>query len=140
MIEHTIENYNLINVLNTSFKAESKASCEKYMQWSFGEQFMKYLRISKYNGLSGLVEFDDSSGLRDKLKFYIYDKLKDSIDLIGSWTESKMNKRIHITREFFKEREASIKKLNRNLLVAAVIVDKSLIFFLILFSFHFETD
>jgi hypothetical protein len=99
------------------------------MQWSFGEQFMKYLRISKYNGLSGLVEFDDSSGLRDKLKFYIYDKLKDSIDLIGSWTESKMNKRIHITREFFKEREASIKKLNRNLLVAAVIVNKSLIFF-----------
>jgi hypothetical protein len=100
-----------------------RVSCKKDVKWSFGVQFMKYLLMNKYNGLSGVVEFDESSGLRSNLKLYIFDKLKDSIDLIGTWGESEIKKRIHITREFVKEREASIKKLNRNLIVAAVIVN-----------------
>ena len=127
LIENTIQKYSLTFTLKTSFKSQqSNVSCKKEIEWSYGNQFSKYLRINKFKGLSGLIEFNDGSpgrgSLRYHFKFYLFEKLKDSIDLIGIWDENKPAERIQITREFIKQKEAYIKKLNRNLIVATVIV------------------
>ena len=96
------------------------------MHWNYGTQFTRNLRLNKFYGRSGQIEFNKLNGLRNNIRFIIIDKLKNSIDMIGNWRENRTTtERIRITRKFHHENEVIIKKINRRLTVATVIVNNN---------------
>ena len=58
------------------------ASCANEKPWLFGVDFIKYLKLSNFKGLSGHIEFDQITGYRKKMKFSIVDKTKAGVDLV----------------------------------------------------------
>ena len=53
--------------------------------WSYGEQFMKYLRLSDFNGLTGRIEFNQMTGYRKNITIGIVDLIKDGLSLVKSY-------------------------------------------------------
>ena len=114
----TIENHNLANIIPES----PKASCESEKPWSYGTELMKSLRKTKFNGLSGSVEFDEETGYRKNITLSIVDKTRIGIDLVGYWKEANLSKPIEIVRSYAKEKDHIFDKLNRNLIVTTKLV------------------
>ena len=51
--------------------------------WSFGSDFNSFMKLSKFEGVSGRVEFDSISGYRDNITMAIVDLGKDDVvDLV----------------------------------------------------------
>lgn len=78
LIANTIDRHNLAEVMI----APSSVSCQKEEPWQFGSEFMKYLKMSNFNGLSGHIEFDQRTGYRKNVTFSIVDKTKSGVDLV----------------------------------------------------------
>ena len=57
-------------------------SCDRETTWSFGKEFVKLLKMSNLNGLSGHIEFDMSTGMRNNISLAIVDKTKTGVDLV----------------------------------------------------------
>ena len=57
-------------------------SCSNDKPWMFGAEFIKYLKLSNFKGLSGHMEFDQKTGYRKNLKLSIVDKTKTGVDLV----------------------------------------------------------
>lgn len=78
LIANTIDKYNLVD----SMQSSSSVSCQRETPWLFGVQLTKYLKMNKFNGLSGYIEFDPNTGLRTNLTLCIVDRTKTSVDLV----------------------------------------------------------
>ena len=50
--------------------------------WDYGEKFMKYLRLSDFNGLTGRIEFNQMTGYRKNMTIGIVDLIKDGLSLV----------------------------------------------------------
>ena len=74
---------NINNLAETIPKSPS-VSCSKENPWYYGEEFMRYLRLSDFNGLSGHIEFDSTTGCRKNLTIRIVDLIKDGISLVSN--------------------------------------------------------
>jgi hypothetical protein len=57
-------------------------SCEKETPWTYGVEFMRLLKMTNFNGLSGHIEFDATSGFRSNVTLTIVDKTKTGVDLV----------------------------------------------------------
>lgn len=99
-----------------------RASCESEKPWIYGSELMKNLRKTKFNGLSGVVEFDQYTGYRQNIALSIVDKTKIGIDLVGYWRDNNSSKPIEIVRSYAKEKDHIFDKLNRNLIVTTKLV------------------
>lgn len=116
-------------------------SCDKETPWSFGNEFIKMLKMTNFNGLSGHIEFDPASGFRTNVTLAIVDKTKTGVDLVslfliisiklnmtqillkvGYWREFNNKKPIEIVRSYAKEKDQVLDKLNRNLIVTTKLV------------------
>jgi hypothetical protein len=78
LIAHTIDKQNLADIIRTS----PSVSCQKETPWPFGSEFIKYLKMGNFSGLSGNVEFDNATGYRTNFKLSIVDKTKTGVDLV----------------------------------------------------------
>lgn len=78
LIANTIDKHNLVDLIPEI----PIASCANERPWMFGSDFIKYLKLSNFKGLSGHIEFDQTSGYRKNLKFSIVDKTKAGVDLV----------------------------------------------------------
>jgi hypothetical protein len=106
----TIDRQNLAEII----KKSPSVSCQKEEPWLFGSEFMKYMKMNSFTGLSGNVEFDQMTGFRTNLTLSIVDKTRSGVDLIGYW-RSKASKSIQIVRSYAKEKDHVLDKLNRHL-------------------------
>ena len=73
-----------INNLAETIPNSPSVSCCKENPWHYGEEFMRYLRLSDFNGLSGRIEFDSTTGFRKNLTIKIVDLIKDGISLVSN--------------------------------------------------------
>lgn len=63
-------------------QSSSTVSCQKETPWLFGSTLTRYLKMNKFNGLTGNIEFDPVTGLRTNLTLNIVDRTKTSVDLV----------------------------------------------------------
>ena len=68
-----------------SIKPTKSVSCETATPWLNGAKFKKYLQMNSFNGLSGHIQFDKTTGLRQNLTLAIVDNIKNSVDLVRIW-------------------------------------------------------
>lgn len=68
--------------IKNSFKLTS-ASCKNDTSWSYGNKFLKYIKMNKLIIKSGLIDFDNKTGIRKNINFYIVDWLIQSTDLVN---------------------------------------------------------
>ena len=78
LLANTIDRHNLAETL----PATPTASCQKENPWLFGMDFMRYLRMSNFYGLSGHVEFDQTTGYRNNITLSIVDRTRAGVDLV----------------------------------------------------------
>lgn len=78
LLANTIDKHNLVDQIHSS----PAVSCQRETDWSFGPEFVRYLRMSKFNGLSGNIEFDPHTGSRTNLTLSIVDKTRTGIDMV----------------------------------------------------------
>ena len=121
LLAHVIEQNNLARVLSAS------ASCSAERPWLLGNAFVKFLKMANFQGLTGHVEFEQSTGYRRNLTLNIVDKTRNGIDLVGYWREGRSDKdptkpSIQIVRSYAKEKDQVLDKLNRHLKVTAKLV------------------
>lgn len=101
----------------------ASVSCQREIEWPFGAEFVKYLRMSKFAGMSGNVEFDTVTGHRINLTLSIVDKTRTGVDLVGYWRDKTTQKSIEIVRSYAKEKDHVLDKLNRNLIITTKLVN-----------------
>lgn len=118
MLANTIDRQNLADLIVQS----PTVSCQRETPWSFGEEFMRNLKMSQFNGLSGYIQFDPNTGYRTNLTLSIVDKTKTGVDLVGYWRDSSPKRPIEIVRSYAKEKDQILDKLNRNLIVTTKLV------------------
>lgn len=118
LLANTIDKHNLVDQINTS----PAVSCQRETEWAFGPELVKYLRMSKFNGLSGHIEFDQRTGFRTNLTLSIVDKTRTGVDMVGYWRDTKKSKPIEIVRSYAKEKDQVLDKLNRNLIITTKLV------------------
>ncbi|XP_040571507.1 glutamate receptor ionotropic, kainate 2 [Lepeophtheirus salmonis] len=63
----------------------TQTSCERNEPWKHGNSFANFMKIIKFNGLSGLTKFNPQ-GQRTHLELDILELQKNGMSLIGSWT------------------------------------------------------
>ena len=78
LLANTIDRQNIVEMIPVS----PSVSCQKETSWQFGTDFMRYLKMSKFEGLSGHVEFDQMTGFRSNITLSIVDKTKTGVDLV----------------------------------------------------------
>jgi hypothetical protein len=78
LIANTIDKYNLIDLM----QASTSVSCQRETPWLFGATLTRYLKMNKFNGLTGNIEFDENTGVRANITLFIVDRTKTSIELV----------------------------------------------------------
>lgn len=111
LIANTIDRQNLAEVIPSA----PSVSCAKEQPWFFGTDFLRSMKLSNFNGLSGHIEFDLVKGYRKNITLSIVDKTKAGVDLIGYWRGNTEKGTIQIVRSYAKEKDRILDKLNRHL-------------------------
>ncbi len=78
LLANTIDRNNLAETLPTT----QTTSCQKETPWLFGMDFMRFLKMSSFKGLSGNVEFDQTTGYRNNITLSIVDRTRAGVDLV----------------------------------------------------------
>jgi hypothetical protein len=78
LLANTIDRQNLADII----PASPVVSCDKELAWEYGSEFMKFLKMSKFNGLSGNIEFEEATGYRTNLTLSIVDKTRTGVDMV----------------------------------------------------------
>lgn len=82
LIAYTVQKMKLVDKI---MMISPTGSCESERPWSDGIDFNQYLKLSKFEGVSGNVEFDPQTGFRTNLTMSIVDLGKDDlVDLVSS--------------------------------------------------------
>jgi hypothetical protein len=124
LIANTIDRHNLVDII----LAAPSVSCKKDTSWLFGSEFMKFLKMSSFHGLSGYIEFDQLTGYRKNITLSIVDRTKKGVDLVGYWRDLPKGESIQIVRSFSKEKDQILDKLDRHLNVTTKLVRSTFIF------------
>ncbi len=93
-------------------------SCDTENPWPYGADFNQYLKLSKFEGISGNIEFDPLTGFRTNLTLSIVDLGKDDlVDLIGYWSDEPRDgaSKVTIMRSYAKEKDKLFNRLSRRL-------------------------
>ena len=77
MLSNTIRKHK-----NLSAIQPERLLCERALPWSHGPKFKDNLKKNVLNGLSGNIQFENSTGLRTNLVLSIVDSIRNSIDLV----------------------------------------------------------
>ena len=83
VLANTIDKYNLVDIIPASPSVSCGWLHKNESAWEFGEQFMKHLKTTNLNGLSGHIEFDQQTGHRSNLTIDIVDLAKNGLALVN---------------------------------------------------------
>ncbi len=81
LLSNVIKKYNLTSELASSF--EEPCDCDTERKWSFGKEFMSYMKKTNFTGISGRVNFDKETGYRNNVKLSLVDRISNGLDLVN---------------------------------------------------------
>ncbi|XP_029475872.1 LOW QUALITY PROTEIN: glutamate receptor ionotropic, kainate 3 [Rhinatrema bivittatum] len=93
--------------------------CHRHKAWRFGNRFMNFIKEAQWDGLTGRIVFNKTSGLRTDFDLDIISLKEDGIEKVGTWNPSDG---LNIT-EVSKARGPNVSDslMNRSLIVTTVL-------------------
>ncbi|XP_030075867.1 glutamate receptor ionotropic, kainate 3 [Microcaecilia unicolor] len=93
--------------------------CHRHKAWRFGNRFMNFIKEAQWDGLTGRIVFNKTSGLRTDFDLDLISLKEDGIEKVGTWNPSDG---LNIT-EVSKARGPNVSDslMNRSLIVTTVL-------------------
>ncbi|XP_063310987.1 glutamate receptor ionotropic, kainate 3 [Pelobates fuscus] len=100
--------------------------CHRHKAWRFGSRFMNFIKEAQWEGLTGRIVFNKTSGLRTDFDLDIISLREDGLDKVGTWNPSDG---LNIT-EVPKGRGPNVSEslTNRTLIVTTVLEEPYVMF------------
>ena len=78
LLAFTINNHRLVNEL----PASPSVSCSNEAAWSYGQQFIRLIKMNDFYGLSGHVKFNPATGSRTDFSIRIVDLIGEDLSIV----------------------------------------------------------
>ncbi|XP_041089795.1 glutamate receptor ionotropic, kainate 3-like [Polyodon spathula] len=102
--------YDAVHIVSVSYQRAPQMTvnslqCHRHKPWRFGGRFMNFIKEAQWEGLTGRMVFNKTSGLRTEFDLDIISLKEDGLEKIGTWnptdglnvTEVSRGKGVNIT-------------------------------------------
>ncbi|XP_037640919.1 glutamate receptor ionotropic, kainate 3 [Sebastes umbrosus] len=85
--------YDAVHIVSVSYQhapqmTVNSLQCHRHKPWRFGGRFMSFIKESHWDGLTGRLSFNKSSGLRTDFDLDIISLKEDGLEKVGKWSAS----------------------------------------------------
>lgn len=85
--------YDAVHIVSVSYQhapqmTVNSLQCHRHKPWRFGGRFMSFIKESHWDGLTGRLSFNKTTGLRTDFDLDIVSLKEDGLDKVGKWSAS----------------------------------------------------
>ncbi|XP_062393788.1 glutamate receptor ionotropic, kainate 2 [Sardina pilchardus] len=85
--------YDAVHIVSVSYQHQSSMTvnslqCHRHKPWRFGARFINGIKESHWDGLTGRLSFNHSTGLRTDFDLDIISLKEDGLEKVGKWSAS----------------------------------------------------
>uniref|UniRef100_A0A3Q4AA95 Glutamate receptor n=1 Tax=Mola mola TaxID=94237 RepID=A0A3Q4AA95_MOLML len=85
--------YDAVHIVSVSYQhapqmTVNSLQCHRHKPWRFGGRFMSFIKESHWDGLTGRLSFNKTSGLRTDFDLDIVSLKEDGLEKVGKWSAS----------------------------------------------------
>ncbi|XP_049902044.1 glutamate receptor ionotropic, kainate 3 [Epinephelus moara] len=85
--------YDAVHIVSVSYQhapqmTVNSLQCHRHKPWRFGGRFMSFIKESHWDGLTGRLSFNKTSGLRTDFDLDIISLKEDGLEKVGKWSAS----------------------------------------------------
>uniref|UniRef100_A0A3P9LCQ9 Glutamate receptor n=1 Tax=Oryzias latipes TaxID=8090 RepID=A0A3P9LCQ9_ORYLA len=85
--------YDAVHIVSVSYQHAPQMNvnslqCHRHKPWRFGGRFMSYIKESHWDGLTGRLSFNKTTGLRTDFDLDIVSLKEDGLEKVGKWSAS----------------------------------------------------
>ncbi|XP_061145491.1 glutamate receptor ionotropic, kainate 3 isoform X1 [Syngnathus typhle] len=85
--------YDAVHIVSVSFQnapqmTVNSLQCHRHKPWRFGGRFMSFIKESHWDGLTGRLSFNKTTGLRTDFDLDIVSLKEDGLEKVGKWSAS----------------------------------------------------
>ncbi|CAK6964359.1 glutamate receptor ionotropic%2C kainate 3 [Scomber scombrus] len=85
--------YDAVHIVSVSYQhapqmTVNSLQCHRHKPWRFGGRFMSFIKESHWDGLTGRLSFNKTSGLRTDFDLDIVSLKEDGLEKVGKWSVS----------------------------------------------------
>ncbi|RVE62975.1 hypothetical protein OJAV_G00162400 [Oryzias javanicus] len=85
--------YDAVHIVSVSYQhapqmTVNSLQCHRHKPWRFGGRFMSYIKESHWDGLTGRLSFNKTTGLRTDFDLDIVSLKEDGLEKVGKWSAS----------------------------------------------------
>ncbi|XP_055500460.1 LOW QUALITY PROTEIN: glutamate receptor ionotropic, kainate 1 [Leucoraja erinacea] len=118
--------YDAVYVVSAAFRQASQMTvsslqCHRHKPWRFGSRFMKLIKETQWDGLTGRIAFNKTDGMRKDFDLDIISLKEEGLEQIGFWNS---NTGLNMTTSL-KDKPSNITDslANRTLIVTTILED-----------------
>ncbi|XP_032901375.1 glutamate receptor ionotropic, kainate 3 [Amblyraja radiata] len=123
--------YDAVHIVSMSYQRAPQMTvnslqCHRHKPWRFGSRFMNFIKEAQWEGLTGRIIFNKTTGLRTDFDLDVVSLKEDGLEKVGTWdpinglniTEMSRSRRSNITDSL----------TNRSLIVTTVLEEPYVMF------------
>ncbi|XP_034467292.1 glutamate receptor ionotropic, kainate 3 [Hippoglossus hippoglossus] len=85
--------YDAVHIVSVSYQhapqmTVNSLQCHRHKPWRFGGRFMSFIKESHWDGLTGRLSFNKTTGLRTDFDLDIVSLKEDGLEKVGKWSPS----------------------------------------------------
>uniref|UniRef100_A0AAY4D6U7 Glutamate receptor n=1 Tax=Denticeps clupeoides TaxID=299321 RepID=A0AAY4D6U7_9TELE len=85
--------YDAVHIVSVSYQhapqmTVNSLQCHRHKPWRFGGRFMSFIKESHWDGLTGRLTFNKTTGLRTDFDLDIVSLKEDGLEKVGKWSAS----------------------------------------------------
>lgn len=85
--------YDAVHIVSVSYQhapqmTVNSLQCHRHKPWRFGGRFMSFIKESHWDGLTGRLSFNKTTGLRTDFDLDIISLKEDGLEKVGKWSAS----------------------------------------------------
>ncbi|XP_073341320.1 glutamate receptor ionotropic, kainate 3 [Pagrus major] len=85
--------YDAVHIVSVSYQhapqmTVNSLQCHRHKPWRFGGRFMSFIKESHWDGLTGRLSFNKTTGLRTDFDLDIISLKEDGLEKVGKWSVS----------------------------------------------------
>ncbi|XP_038658263.1 glutamate receptor ionotropic, kainate 1 isoform X3 [Scyliorhinus canicula] len=118
--------YDAVYVVSVAFRKAfqmtvSSLQCHRHKPWRFGSRFMKLIKETQWDGLTGYITFNKTDGLRKDFNLDIISLKEEGLEQIGIWNS---NSGLNMT-DSLRDKSSNVTDslANKTLLVTTILED-----------------
>uniref|UniRef100_A0A3Q3DTP0 Glutamate receptor n=1 Tax=Hippocampus comes TaxID=109280 RepID=A0A3Q3DTP0_HIPCM len=85
--------YDAVHIVSVSYQhapqmTVNSLQCHRHKPWRFGARFMSFIKESQWDGLTGRLSFNKTTGLRTDFDLDIVSLKEEGLEKVGKWSPS----------------------------------------------------